>query len=347
MRYAIIGLLAIILTIIPAFAQQPQLSDLIADHDRLATDHNGLATDHDELATDHDELINDQNELATDHDGLVTDHDGLTIDHDGLTIEHRNLTTDHNGLISNHENLITEHQGLITDHGNLTVDHKNLITTHDGLTFDHGNLTSDHTLLDKKLDRIQAAVDAIVAIQQRRFPGDGMHGPPLRYVDNGDRTTTDLQTGLMWEQKERGTGIHGVDARWQWSATGSTQPDSTAFTVFLDTLNNKCEDDEVTPCATNADCAMGMCGFAGHRDWRLPNVKELISIVDYGQRDPAISPTFPGERFPSAAIYWTSTSVVHPDNPDFVWAIGFTAGQNFITGKALGQNRVIAVRGGP
>jgi hypothetical protein len=42
------------------------------------------------------------------------------------------------------------------------------------------------------------------------FPGDGVNGPPLSYRDNGDRTTTDLNTGLMWEQKDTTGGIHDI-----------------------------------------------------------------------------------------------------------------------------------------
>jgi len=38
------------------------------------------------------------------------------------------------------------------------------------------------------------------------------------------------------------------------------------------------------------------CGYAGHRDWRIPNVKELQSIVDYSQVNPALAPSFPGSR---------------------------------------------------
>lgn len=32
--------------------------------------------------------------------------------------------------------------------------------------------------------------------------------------------------------------------------------------------------------------------LAGHTDWRLPNVRELLSIVDYGRYDPSIDPIF-------------------------------------------------------
>jgi len=38
------------------------------------------------------------------------------------------------------------------------------------------------------------------------------------------------------------------------------------------------------------------CSYAGHRDWRIPNVKELQSIVDYSQVNPALALSFPGSR---------------------------------------------------
>jgi hypothetical protein len=94
--------------------------------------------------------------------------------------------------------------------------------------------------------------------------------------------------------KDSGTGIHGVARTFSWSDSG-TEPDGTAFTVFLDTLNNKCDQDETVSCTKNADCqgiGNGKCGYAGRRDWRIPNVKELQSIVDYGRFQPALDPIF-------------------------------------------------------
>ena len=53
----------------------------------------------------------------------------------------------------------------------------------------------------------------------------------VRFVDNGDGTVTDVDTGLMWEQKTTavGSGVnladpHDVDNTYTWS-TGTNKPD--------------------------------------------------------------------------------------------------------------------------
>ena len=43
--------------------------------------------------------------------------------------------------------------------------------------------------------------------------------------------------------------------------------------------------------------------FAGHSDWRIPNLRELLSIVHYGFVSPALDPVFGT----SAVAYWSST----------------------------------------
>jgi len=87
-------------------------------------------------------------------------------------------------------------------------------------------------------------------------------------------------------------------------------PNGTAFTVFLDTLNNKCDGDESTLCIHNQDCrgiGHGKCGHAGFRHWRLPHIKELQSLVDFGVPEPAptVDATFPGAT--AGDFYWSST----------------------------------------
>jgi hypothetical protein len=171
--------------------------------------------------------------------------------------------------------------------------------------------------------------------------GDVRAGGTLAYTHNGDGTITDLNTGLMWEKKiaPNGTPVncadeagscadpHDVDNRYTWSASGLSY-DGSMVTIFLEQLNNRCDADTAVACSANADCAAvgGSCGFAGHRDWRLPNLRELGSIVDYGRYNPAIDPAFntgcgepcsdiadPACSCTTPALHFSSSSVSQAD----------------------------------
>jgi hypothetical protein len=120
----------------------------------------------------------------------------------------------------------------------------------------------------------------------------GVEWPIPRYVDNGDGTVIDNLTGLTWLKDADCMGImHWGD-----------RADET-FGV-LGRLNGG-EDfgcDDYTPGAFD--------------DWRLPNVREMHSLVHYGFYDPAISNTAGTGRWtegdPFTGIqslkYWTSTT---------------------------------------
>jgi len=110
-------------------------------------------------------------------------------------------------------------------------------------------------------------------------------------VDNGDGTITDEATGLMWMQDDNGEGVDWENA-----------------------LNY----------AENSN-------FAGYSDWRLPNVKELQSIVDYSGVFPAIDPLFSCTPITNEAgnadygYHWTSTSArFRSGNPYYyAWYVAF------------------------
>jgi len=86
--------------------------------------------------------------------------------------------------------------------------------------------------------------------------------------------------------------------------------------------------------------------FAGHDDWRIPNVKELHSIVDYGKVDPSAAPAF-NKGTTSCTVsssYWSATGF--PDvPPNVAWGILFKIGM--VSGSyKTGAAHVRAVRGG-
>ena len=84
--------------------------------------------------------------------------------------------------------------------------------------------------------------------------------------------------------------------------------------------------------------------FAKHDDWRLPNIRELQSLIDYGKNPaPEIDPVFQRDSATGAA-FWTSSSNVF--KPDSAWSVNFgsfTAGENLSKTSRL---FVRAVRGG-
>ncbi len=55
--------------------------------------------------------------------------------------------------------------------------------------------------------------------------------------------------------------------------------------------------------------------------WRLPTVKELISIIDYDKHGPAIDPVFTGTQ---SSYYWSSTP--DADDSSYAWSVYFSYG---------------------
>ena len=76
--------------------------------------------------------------------------------------------------------------------------------------------------------------------------------------------------------------------------------------------------------------------YAGFTDWRLPNVNELISIVNYDRAWPS-SDFIPNFRLP---WYWSSTNI----SGLYVYVIDFKDGGVLLNGKDFNTTNVICVR---
>jgi len=81
----------------------------------------------------------------------------------------------------------------------------------------------------------------------------------VRFVDNGDGTVTDTQTGLMWEKKDDGGGLHDKDNTYTWAD---------AMSEFISEVNGY-----------GAGGGVQTGGLGGHSDWRMPTYVELTTIL--------------------------------------------------------------------
>lgn len=75
--------------------------------------------------------------------------------------------------------------------------------------------------------------------------------------------------------------------------------------------------------------AAGLCGAI---DWRMPQVKELEGIVDFGRGSPAIDPTyFPNTTryvYTTDFNYWSGSHYVDGSNyyANYAWRVNFNYG---------------------
>jgi Protein of unknown function (DUF1566) len=185
-------------------------------------------------------------------------------------------------------------------------------------------------------------------------PGDdgtmqkGVAWPVPRFIDNGDGTVIDRLTGLVWLKNANciSTNYPTFDNDVSPAPETSNVPGDgkVLWQHALDFV------------AGINDGTYPNCG-AGYTDWRLPNIRELLSLIDYGYSHPCLSNGAgtghfsQGDPFINVMVtytgdddYWTSTS--DANGPvDSAWAFELIVCAPVRVAK-VGGRYVWPVRGG-
>jgi hypothetical protein len=125
--------------------------------------------------------------------------------------------------------------------------------------------------------------------------------PSNRFTMNKDGTVSDTKTGLTWKKCSEGQSGANCD-----SGNANTYTWQGALQQAQRVNNNG--------------------GFAGYKNWRLPNIKELNSIVE----EQCIEPSINLDVFPNTLInsrYWTSSAYSNSLND--AWRVNFSYGSSY------------------
>jgi len=144
----------------------------------------------------------------------------------------------------------------------------------------------------------------------------GVSWPEQRFTDNNDQTMTDTLTGLVWSKDSPyapGPESCGFTGNWQRTLE------------YVQCLNNN--------------------AWLGYTDWRIPNLKELLSLVNLGETPPSSwlwHQGFTNMNLVGGDYFWTSDTCVK--FPNTAWTVGLSLGTADIYDKTYPQ-RLLPVRG--
>jgi len=161
---------------------------------------------------------------------------------------------------------------------------------------------------------IAAALAAIALPVQADDCANGIAAtnPTSAYADHGDGTATDQRTGLTWKRCSEGQS---------W-------------------VEGQCSGEASTMSWQDALAAASSSRFAGHQDWRVPNVRELRSIVELCRVGLAINQTlFAGTE---GKEFWTATPSTAV--PGAAWFVDFHQGMSYSNGGKGASKGVRLVR---
>jgi hypothetical protein len=142
----------------------------------------------------------------------------------------------------------------------------------------------------------------------------GLAWPNPRFTENSDGTVTDNLTGLIWLKN---ANCAGTTKKWA---------------------------DALTYCNNLASGSCGLTDGSVAGNWRLPNVKELQSLIDLSSYNPALPSGHPFTGVQINYYYWSSTTVA--DDTIYAWIVDIKNGYLGSHYKGRDFLHVWPVRGG-
>ena len=202
--------------------------------------------------------------------------------------------------------------------------------------------------LDAENDLIPAGQDAVYGRDSEGYSSlDGDLGFSFIKIDHAGQVldanaeewqcVADNTTGLMWEIKTNDGGLQDKNHVYTWyndisinnnrnAGVEDTGPGVGSDACFDE---SECDTKQFINSINTMNSSQGLCS---HSDWRLPSRSELLSIVHFGEQNPAIdSSFFPHTSDAAPNFYWTSSQSHY--NIGVVFSILFSSGQVNITYK--------------
>ena len=149
----------------------------------------------------------------------------------------------------------------------------------------------------------------------------GVAWPNPRFTDGGNGAVTDNLTKLIWLKNANAFG----GRTWEQALSDAN---------------------------TLSSGSAGLTDGSVAGDWRLPNVKELQSLIDFGYHNPALSSASGTRKWTSGNAfigvqpfpYWSSTT--YSTSTPHAWVVNLSAGYVYRTNKTDSLDCVWPVRAG-
>jgi hypothetical protein len=151
----------------------------------------------------------------------------------------------------------------------------------------------------------------------------GIPWPNPRFLINADATVRDALTDLIWSQDAN--IIATLDLNWLRKNKYTTGTENDGWVSWQHALDYVAK--------LNAD------NYAGHNDWRLPNINELRSLIDHSRRGPALPDGRPFTNVKAFPGYWSSTTVAFMQ--ELAWIVDLWEGHSINQRKSNGSTKYV------